>query len=78
MHEEDQEDSYPCHQSMSSCHYFLLEMNTISNNYFQNSSFYDSSYNEETFSSYNHLLDEEVSYENINDTSSILITSHTI
>ena len=43
MHEDDQEDSYPCHQSMSSCHYSLLEMNTISNDYFQNYSFYDSS-----------------------------------
>ena len=51
-------------------------MNTIFNNYFQNSSFYDSSYNEETFSSYNHLLDGEDSYQDFNDTSSILITSH--
>ena len=50
MHKEDQEYSYPCHQSMSSCHSSLLEMNTISNDYFQNSSFYDSSYNGETFS----------------------------
>ena len=47
-------------------------MNTISNDYFQNSSFYDSSYNEETFSSYNHFLDGEYFY---HDTSSILITS---
>ena len=62
MHEEDQEDSYPCHQFMSSCHSSLLEMNAISNDYFQNSSFYDSSYNEETFSFYNHLLDGEDSY----------------
>ena len=61
---------------MSSCHSSLLEMNTISNDYFQNSSFYDSPYNEETFSSYNHLLDGEDSYQDVNDTSSILITSH--
>ena len=54
----------------------LLEMNTISNDYFQNSSFYDSSYNEETFSSYNHFLDGEDSSQDVNDTSSILITSH--
>ena len=67
MHEEDQEDAYPCHQSMSSCHYSLMKMNTISNDYFQNFSFYDSSYNEETFFSYNHLLDGKDSYENIND-----------
>ena len=51
-------------------------MNTISNDYFQNSSFYDSSYNEETFSSYNNLLDGEYSYQDVNDTSFILITSH--
>ena len=76
MHEEDQEDSYPCHQSIFSCHSSLLEMNTVSNDHFQNSSFYDSSYNEETFSSYNHFLDGEHSYQDVNDTSSILITSH--
>ena len=46
MHEEDQEDSYPCHQSKTSCHSSLLEMNTISNDYSKNSSFYDSPYNE--------------------------------
>ena len=42
MHKEDQKDSYHCHQSMSSFHSSLLEMNTISIDYFQNSSFYDS------------------------------------
>ena len=78
MHEEDEEDSYPYHQSMYSFHSSLLEMNTISNDYFQNSSFYDSSYNEETFSSYNHLLDGEYYYQDVNDTSSILITSHIV
>ena len=59
MHKEVQEDSYPCHQSMSSCHSSLLEMNTISNYYFQNFSYYDPSFNKETFSSYNQLLDGE-------------------
>ena len=76
MHEEDQEYSYPCHQSMSSCHSSLLEMNTISNDYFHNFSFYDPSFNKETFSSYNQLLDGEDSYEKVNDTSSTFITSH--
>ena len=61
---------------MFSCHSSLLEMNTISNDYFHNSPFYDSSYNGETFSSYNHLLDGEYSYQYVNDTSYILITSH--
>ena len=51
-------------------------MNTISNYYFQNYPFYDSSYKEETFSSYNHLLDGEYYCLDVNDTSSILITSH--
>ena len=32
--------------------------------------------NEETFSTYNHLLDGQDSYHNVNDISSILITSH--
>ena len=76
MHEEDQEDSYPCHQSKSSCHFSLLKMNTISNDYFRNSSLYDSSYNEETFYCYSHLLDGEYSYQECNDTRSILLTSH--
>ena len=34
MHTKDQDDLYPCYQSMSSCHSSLLEMNTISNDYF--------------------------------------------
>ena len=76
IHEEDREDSYPCHQSMYSCHSSLLEVNDISKGNFQDSYFYDSSFNKETFSSYNQLLDRENSCENANDTSSTFITSH--
>ena len=72
----DQQYSYPCHQTISSCHSSLLEMNTISNDYFQNFSFYDPSFNKEIFPSYNQLLDGEYSYENVNDTSSTFINSH--
>ena len=61
---------------MSSCHSSLLEMNTISNDYFHNFSFYDPSFNKETFSSYNQLLDREDSNDKVNDTSSTIITSH--
>ena len=76
MHEEHQEDSYPCHQSMSSCHSSFLEMNIICNDNFKNFSFYDPSYNKETFYSYNQFVDGEDSYEKVNDTSSAFITSH--
>ena len=76
IHEEDREDSYPCHWSMFSCHSYLLEVNDISKGNFQDSYFYDSSFNKETFSSYNQLLDRENSCENANDTSSTFITSH--
>ena len=61
---------------MYSCHSSLLEVNDISKDNFQDSYFYDSSFNKETCSSYNQLLDRENSCENANDTSYTFITSH--
>ena len=61
---------------MFSCHSSLLEVNDISKGNFQNSYIYDSSFNKETLSSYNQLLDRENYYENVNDTSPTFINSH--